>query len=165
MIATKKKIESHSYSSSIVEFYKVKPQKYFSNKTNISELTELTVIYTESQKYISKENSDSYKKTINARLKYLNDNLDEEQDYEIFALSERTVKSFVEYVKTTELPLISVDNVGNVIFEWRNYNLYDIVIMLFNTNGTLSLTGIKENKCLLQASGELSEISNIFLQL
>lgn len=165
MTTARKEIENYSFSSPIIEFYKVKPQRYLKKNTKYGELPELTVLYTEYQKYISKELADTYVKKITERLDYLKDNLDEDQDFEIFNLSKNTVNSFIEYVKNTDLPLMSVDNAGNIIFEWRNYNLYDIVMILFNTNGTMSLTRIKENKSLLQASGELSEISNIFLQL
>ncbi len=150
------------YNSPKFEFYSIKPETFFINE---SEIPELTIIKYESQKIIKKSTAKEYKKAISERLKYLSENLDEDQDLEIFNLSRNTVENFISYIKTTELPLISIDNSGNIIFEWREYNQYEIIMMLFKSDGNISLTGVKEKKCLIKASGIISEVSNVFLQL
>jgi hypothetical protein len=156
---TSKKYKSHSPT---YKYYSEKPETVF---TKPSDTPELTILKFESQTFITPDRYNSYKKGIGERIKYLIENLDEDQDQKIFELSKKTMEKFIEYVKTTEVPLISVDNVGNIIFEWRNYNSYDILIMLFRTDEKLSLTGIKKNKCLLKISGIIEEVSDIFLQL
>lgn len=155
-------LEKNYYDSPKYEYYSIKPQEFF---TKESELPELTIIKIESQKIIKKDRFKTYKKIISERLDYLFANLDEDQDTEIFNLSKKAVYQFIDYVKTTKTPLISVDNVGNILFEWRDYNNYNIVMLLFKTNDTISLTGIKQNKCLIKVAGIISEVSDIFLQL
>lgn len=143
-------------------------RKYLPEKsilTKESEIPNLTVITQISQKIISKKDFDDYKEKITDRLKYLAENLDEEQDEEIFNLSRATADKFLNYIGHTDLPLISVDNSGNIIFEWRHYNNYDIVMLLFKTNETIALTGIKEKECLRKDIGIVKEIADIFLQL
>lgn len=119
----------------------------------------------ETQKTIRKGSYITYRKLISERLKYLFDNLDEDQDKEIFNLSKNTVNHFIKYIKTTKTPLVSVDNVGNILFEWRDYNNYNIIMLLFKTNDTISLTGIKQDKCVIKVSGIISEVSDAFLRL
>ena len=119
----------------------------------------------ETQKKIGQDSYIPYRKLISERLKYLFDNLDEDQDKEIFNLSKNTVNHFIEYIKTTKTPLVSVDNVGNILFEWRDYHNYNIIMLLFKTNDTVSLTGIKQNKCVIKVSGIISEVSDAFLRL
>jgi|GEM_PF-3814877 len=119
----------------------------------------------ETQKTIRKGSYITYRKLISERLKYLFENLDEDQDKEIFNLSKNTVNHFIEYIKTTKTPLVSVDNVGNILFEWRAYHNYNIIMLLFKTNDTISLTGIKQDKCVIKVSGIISEVSDAFLRL
>lgn len=119
----------------------------------------------ETQKKIGQDSYIPYRKLISERLKYLSDNLDEDQNKEIFNLSKNTVNHFIEYIKTTKTPLVSVDNVGNILFEWRDYHNYNIIMLLFKTNDTVSLTGIKQNKCVIKVSGIISEVSDAFLRL
>ncbi len=157
-----KNFDYDSHKSRELIFLSQKPVEFFRSE---SDVPVLTITKFDSQKIIKKEFADSYRKNIQNRMKYLVENLDEDQDAEIFSLSKSTVKKFLEYVKQTEPPLISVDNSGYIVFEWRQYHQYDIVMLLFMTNNRISLTGIKEEKCLLKATGVVQEISNIFLQL
>ena len=106
-----------------------------------------------------------HSKLISERLKYLFDNLDEDQDKEIFNLSKNTVNHFVGYVKIRKTPLVSVDNVGNIVFECRDYHNYNIIMLLFKINDTISLAGIKQNKCVIKVSGIISEVYDAFLRL
>ena len=156
-------LETYNSDSPKYEYYSFsKPETFIINE---SEIPELTIVKYEFKKVINKSVAREYKKIILERLNYLYENLDEDQNVEIFDLSRKTVNKFIEYIKTTEKPLISVDDLGNIIFEWRKYNQYDIIMMLFKSNNIISLTGIKEEKCLIKVSGIVSEVSNIFLQL
>ena len=38
-------------------------------------------------------------------------------------------------------------------------------MLLFKTNDTISLTGIKQDKCVIKVSGIISEVSDAFLRL
>ena len=129
------------------------------------EMSELEITRFETQKIISKSGYSNYKKILNTRLDYLEEILDEDQDKEIFVLSRKCVDSFVKFIKKTEIPLISVDNVGNIIFEWHNYKSFDFIIMLFRTDSKISYTAIKENKCVIKIQGEIEEVGKNFLKI
>ena len=155
-------LKTNYYAPQKYKSYFNKPEEIF---TRESELLEFTIVKRETQKTIRKGSYITYRKLISERLKYLFDNLDEDQDKEIFNLSKNTVNHFIKYIKTTKTPLVSVDNVGNILFEWRDYNNYNIIMLLFKTNDTISLTGIKQDKCVIKVSGIISEVSDAFLRL
>ena len=129
------------------------------------EISELEITRFETQKIITKSGYSNYKKVLNTRLDYLFEVLDEEQDKEIFGLSRKSFDLFIKFIKKTEIPLISVDNVGNIIFEWHNYKSFDFIIMLFRTDSKISLTGIKEKKCIIKIQGEIEEVGKNFLKI
>jgi hypothetical protein len=121
-------------------------------------------------KYISKDVITSkkcinYRKTVEKRLDFLEENLDEEQDIDIFTKSKQAVLEFINRIKFSEQPLIGVDNTGYIVFEWHQYNMFDLVMMLFKADSNISLTAIKEKKIVKKATGIISEIVNEFYLL
>jgi hypothetical protein len=118
------------------------------------------------ERNVKRENLQEYRKSVSERLMYLSDNLDDDQDREIFERSKKVVDKFIGCVKIIDHPLISVDNTGYIVFEWRNYNQYDVVMVLFKTNENVSLVGLKQKKkTILKVSGLISEIAKFFQKM
>lgn len=108
-----------------------------------------------------KDNLQEYKKSVSERLNYLSENLDDDQDREIFENSKKIVNKFIDCAKTASIPLISVDDTGYIVFEWRNYNQYDVIMILFKTTENISYVAVKQKKIVLKGSGLVSEVANI----
>lgn len=147
----------------IYQFYIGKPAVVIQDSN--MEMSELEITRFETQKIISKSGYSDYKKEINKRLDYLADVLDEDQDKQIFDLSRKSVDSFIKIIKKTELPLISVDNVGDIVFEWHNYKNFDFILMLFRTDSKISMTGIKDSRCVIKLQGDIDEVVKNFLKI
>lgn len=129
---------------------KLKPSKTLYDAVYINKII--------SEDYDKKKIAECKAKT-DSRLKYLESVLDEEQDYVIFKYSKKTALKFAKEAKLSDYPMIGVDNTGYIGFEWRNFKNYKTVMILFNTDETASLTGIKlnsKNKAdVIEVSGSL----------
>lgn len=139
---------------------------------NSNELITNGVVFSDvpSKEYNTERNTkkdylQKYRKSVSERLKYLSDNLDDDQDREIFERSKKVVDKFISYAKTIDNPLISVDNTGYIVFEWRNYHQYDVVMILFKTTENISFVGIKPKEIILKASGIISKITKLFQKI
>lgn len=110
---------------------------------------------------VKKNNFQECKTSVDERLIFLSDNLDDDQDPEIFEKSKGIVNKFISCAKLTSIPLISVDDAGYIVFEWRNYNHYDVFVILFKTTDSISYVAVKQKKIVLKGSGLVSEVAKI----
>lgn len=125
----------------------------------------LRIIKYSTEEFITSFEVKRFSRFIEERVLYLKENIDEDQDLEVFEMSKETMWNFVKQIKSATFPMISLDNVGNVVFEWRKFNDYDMLLILFDSDDKMSITGIKENRAILRFSGILDEGIRQFLNL
>ena len=139
--------------------------KYHSDQTllwdNPEAVSKTFLSFVVGRSTVENEKKNEYKKNVSERLKYLSENLDDDQDEDIFKKSKKIVDKFIGCVKTTDVPLISVDDTGYIVLEWRDYNHYDVVAILFKTTENISYVAVKQKKIVLKGSGLVSEVANL----
>jgi len=121
-----------------------------------------TIIETEGlhfRKYVA------FDQQIDKQLAYLRENLDEDQDKEIFKGSVDCFKRANLSMIYEKPPVLSVDNSGYLIAEWRGYQSYDILLMMFSPNDRISLTAIKGKILVKKISGTMIEVTREFGRL
>jgi hypothetical protein len=107
----------------------------------------------------------NFSKQIGAQLGYLKENLDDDQDLEIFTNSVECFKQANLEMVYEEAPVLSVDNAGCLIAEWRKYKSYDVVLMMFRYQNTISMTAIRDARLVKKISGIVSDVIDEFNRL
>ncbi len=125
----------------------------------------LRIITYNSEEFLPASSIKEFNKYISERMKYLSENMDDDQDKEIYEFSKKTMMNFINEIKSISFPRISLDNTGNVVFEWQQFNDYSMVIILFDADNRIAITGIKKNKAILRFNGILEEGIKFFLNL
>lgn len=98
------------------------------------------------------------------RIKYLSENLDEDQDRDLFDESLKIFKKVIPNLVFDSPPFLSVDDSGNLIAEWRECFSHTLIALLFSPS-QISMTAFKEKKIVKKMTGVADEIIKEFSKL
>ena len=105
------------------------------------------------------------KSSIENRIAVLSENLDEDQDSELFSLSVSLFRSVFPKLITEEPPRLGLDDSGVLVAEWDNYGDYTMVTIRFGDEKQISLVAVKDGRLVNKCVGITDEIISVFNRL
>jgi hypothetical protein len=82
---------------------------------------------------------------ISKRLNYLSDVLEADQDRSLFERTQKLLREVFNQLEFEKCPDIGVDDAGQTIAEWHNYDDYTVISLIPLSNEKILFEGMKKN--------------------